>query len=386
VQTRKSIAILLSRFPYPLDKGDKLRAYHQIKQLSWYYHIHLFALQDKEVKEKDRQALEPFCRSMTVYKPRTMMRYWQVLKSLLRAEPAQVGYFYDPKCKQQWLIDIAQLKPDTLYAQLSRTALYVKDMPYHKVLDLQDAFALNYDRMQANMTGLRKWFYQREARTMRLFEQKMIPSFDACTIISDFDKSQIAVQPNQVAVVPNGVDTQFFKAKQVKPIYDILFCGNLTYIPNQQAVNYLIHELLPALVQKKPDIRMFIVGTGGEAFQQYSHANLTVGGWIEDIRQAYSLSRLFVAPLFSGAGLQNKLLEAMSMGLPCITTSIANASLLAVPDEEIILAGNVDEFVEKILSLLNDTAKQSHLSTQARHRVEKDYSWESANRVLMLLL
>jgi len=186
--------------------------------------------------------------------------------------------------------------------------------------------------------------------------------------------------------VPNGVDTQFFKAKQVKPIYDILFCGNLTYIPNQQAVNYLIHELLPALVQKKPDIRMFIVGTGGEAFQQYSHANLTVGGWIEDIRQAYSLSRLFVAPLFSGAGLQNKLLEAMSMGLPCITTSIANASLLAVPDEEIILAGNVDEFVEKILSLLNDTAKQSHLSTQARHRVEKDYSWESANRVLMLLL
>jgi glycosyltransferase involved in cell wall biosynthesis len=123
-----------------------------------------------------------------------------------------------------------------------------------------------------------------------------------------------------------------------------------------------------------------------EELKKYESNNIHLSGWHDDIRVAYASARLFVAPLFTGAGLQNKLLEAMSMKVPSITTSIVNASLHATENKEVIIANTTEEFVSKIIQLLDNPEQQIQLASQAYEFVSKKYGWDQSNQQLVDLL
>lgn len=382
---RKKIAIILSRFPYPLDKGDKLRAFHQINYIARFYDIYLYCLSDEEVKTADLEQLTPLCKEISVQRLQKATILVQMIRALLTGIPVQVGYFYSPKIKHQFQQAILDLKPDIVYCQLSRTAYYGKDLPFKKMIDLQDAFSTNYDRIQTSFRGLKKWFYKREGQCMKLFEKKMTVWFDACTIISAFDKEKIDCDPSCISVVSNGVDSIFFQPTKTEKKYDLLFSGNLSYLPNKNAVQFLAEKIAPKLVALKPGIRIHIAGASGDELKKYETTNLHVSGWLNDIREAYNETTLFVAPLFTGAGLQNKLLEAMSMGVPCIITPVTNASLLATENKHVLIANDADDFVQKIMKLLDDVSLQHQLSSNARKFIETNYTWNQANSILVSL-
>lgn len=383
---RKKIAIILSRFPYPLDKGDKLRAYHQIKYLSKFHDIYLYTLCSQPVKQNELDELNLFCKDIHTFQLNKLDILIQTFLCFVRGIPVQVGYFFSPSINKKISASIIKLKPDTVYCQLSRTAFYGKDLPFKKVIDLQDAFSTNYERIQNNYSGLLKYFYKRESQCMKAFEMKMTTWFDETTIISEFDKDKIKVIPNRIAVVSNGVDTNYFKPDTRAKTSDILFCGNLAYLPNKNAVKFLLEKIAPNLISTNPHIRIAVIGSNGEDFKKYESDHIHIHGWINDIREAYASSKIFVAPLFTGAGLQNKLLEAMSMGLPCITTSITNASLMGVEDKHLLIANDVNEFVEKIRVLLDHENMQNEISTQARIFVEENFCWDKVNEKLLKLL
>jgi glycosyltransferase involved in cell wall biosynthesis len=385
--TRKKIAILLSRFPYPLDKGDKLRAYHQIKFIAQYHDVFLYALTEEKIKDEWLNELKPFCKEMKIF----YLNKWQILMqscvAICKGYPLQVGYFFNPTIKILIDQEIAQLNPDTVYCQLSRTALYVNDLPYKKVIDFQDAFSMNYARIQKQESGFKKIFYAWESKRMQAFEKLMLQWFDACTIISAFDKANISIQPNKLEVVANGVDSNYFKPMQAEKKYDLLFLGNLSYLPNKNAVQYLVEKIMPLLSQRKANIKVNIAG--GNTLSENSSTNtpqIHYSGWVKDSRVAYAETVLFVAPLFTGAGLQNKLLEAMSMGIPCIATSIANASLHAKPNEEIMIADSAEAFVDCILYLLENEEKRRELQINASKFIQDNYTWESVNEKLLACL
>ena len=383
---RKKIAVILSRFPYPLDKGDKLRAYHQISYLSRFHDIYLYALSDETISVDTLNAVRPFCKDIHIYRLNKVGIILQIIRSFIENIPVQVGYFYSSRLYRKMHTSILSLQPDTVYCQLSRTAYYGKDLPFRNVIDFQDAFSTNYERIQNNFHGLKKFFYKREGRLMKVFEQNMAAWFDETTIISAFDKGKIEISPNHIKIVSNGVDTIYFQSKNAPKTCDLLFSGNLSYLPNRQAVMFLLEKITPKLIACKPDIRIDIVGSSGDEFRKFESANIYIRGWIEDIRESYDSARIFVAPLFTGAGLQNKLLEAMSMGLPCITTSVTNASLLAAENKQVLIANNEDEFVHKIICLLDDTELQKKLASNARNYVTANFSWELANQKLLDLL
>ncbi len=383
---RKKIAVILSRFPFPLDKGDKLRAYHQIGYLSRFHDVYVYALSNEEVDETMMKALSPFCKGIHVFRLSRSGVIVQALLSFIKNIPVQVGYFYSPRHAKKIRESIMALQPDTVYCQLSRTALYGKDLPFRKVIDLQDAFSTNYERIQNSYQGLMKYFYRRESLCMRDFEIKMIGWFDISTIISAFDKGKIQIEPNPLVVVSNGVDTSYYKSAGRTKKYDILFSGNLTYIPNKHAVKFLAEKIAPALAHLRPDIQIVIAGSSGDTLKKYESSNIQIRGWVNDMSVLYDEARIFVSPLFTGAGLQNKLLEAMSMGIPCITTAITNASLLATENEQVLLADNVDEFVSKIIVLLDDAALRQRISTNARIFIEENYNWDKVNQKLADLL
>jgi glycosyltransferase involved in cell wall biosynthesis len=383
---RKKIAVILSRFPYPLDKGDKLRAFHQIAYIAQLHDVYLYALHEEAISVQAMKALEPFCKDICLYKLNKIEIGFQILRSFITQLPVQVGYFYSRRHHKKMTQDIINVKPDTVYCQLSRTAFYGKDLPFRKVIDFQDAFSTNYERMQRTFTGVKKYFYKREGQRMKVFEKNMARWFDEATIISAFDKAKIDISPNRMMVVSNGVDTRYFHSLNAIKTCDILFAGNLSYRPNRQAVIYLLEKIAPKLIPLKPTIKIKIVGASGQEFKHFESDNIQISGWVDDIRESYDSAKIFVAPLFTGAGLQNKLLEAMSMGVPCVTTSVTNASLMATENEHVLLANNDDEFVSTIIELLNNTNLQHKLSLNARALVIENFSWEVANQKLVSLL
>jgi polysaccharide biosynthesis protein PslH len=379
------IVILLSRFPYPLEKGDKLRAYHQIKSLSESFDICLITISTFTIPQKDRQQMQVFCSQIHVLQLQKWKAVCNAGLALLGKLPLQVAYYYQSNLQNQINAIVAKCNPEIVYVQLARMAKYAIDLPFEKVLDFQDAFSLNYARSALVASFPFNFIYQLEGRRMKNFEKKLLPLFNATTIISESDK--ISVGDIFINVIRNGVDSQYFSPIQKPKIFDILFVGNLGYLPNVLAVETIVNDIFPKLFAIHKNIKILIAGANpSNKIINYANDNITILPWMPDIRDAYAQAKIFVAPLHTGAGLQNKLLEAMSMQLPCITTTICNSALHASPNQDIFIANNTQEFVDSIMKLLHDSDLQMQIGKTARKMILQKYDWVSANTILLNLL
>lgn len=401
------LLVLTSRFPYPLEKGDKLRIFHQIRELSRYHEIVLCSLAEQEVQDIDYQEVKQYCSKIFILYLNKKTVVFNILNNLLkhpfnrigaRNLPFQVAYFFNKNIKKQITQITDGEKPDHIYCQLARMAEYVRHLNLPKTLDYMDAFSMGAARRAESSYWLTKPFWKIEARKMAEYEAQLANNFDNLTIISTQDREVLDfTEKNKIQVVQNGVDTDYFKKNdtaQHTPQYHIAFVGNLGYYPNVEAAKYLVHQILPLLLTQMPDIKILIAGARPTTeMQNLSNKNVTVKGWLKDIRTAYSDAQIFVAPLFHGSGQQNKILEAMAMGLPCVTTSLVNNAILAKPNEEILIVdipydvttNRVQQeaiFAEKIINLLQNIDHQEFISKNARLFVEKKYSWEHSATML----
>ena len=384
---KEKLAIILSRFPYPLNKGDKLRAYYQIKYLSNQFDIYLFALTTEPVSQNSIDELTPYCTKIDISNISKTTTLKGIIKSLLQGYPIQVGYFFSSKIKKEIQEKINKQNIKKVYCQLSRTALYAEGLNVFKVIDFQDAFSINYLRLSQKTTFIHKLFYLREYKTMKAFEQKMFSDFDYSTIITEYDQEQLANQNKKMVVIPNGVETNYFSPIHPTRSYDIAFVGNLSYLPNKQAVLYLLEKIYPIIKKEIPTIKINIAGADTpKELYRFTNENITISGFVKDIREVYSSAKIFIAPLFTGAGLQNKLLEAMSMELPCISSEIVCQSLNASHLENIFIASTPNEFTEYTFQLLQSDELRANIGKKAREFVLSNFSWDTANKKLADLL
>jgi len=205
-------------------------------------------------------------------------------------------------------------------------------------------------------------------------------------IISKQDLYHIS-HPEQknIVVVPNGIDEYFFEKNTVAKEYDLVFVGNLSYAPNIEAATFLIKELLPRL----PNRNLLLAGatpTSEILKLAKENKNVFVSGWTEDIRDSYRKGRIFIAPMFIGTGMQNKLLEAMALGTPCITTSLANNAIQAENKVHLLVADNINNMTEAIENLEKDETLKEHLIEHARKFVKENYTWEKSAKQIHALI
>ncbi len=387
MSAKKQLAIISSRFPYPLNKGDKLRLFHQIKHLAQHFEIHLHAINEENISLEEQASVRALCAEVHLYKLNPIEQAWGIIRSIIKSEPIQVGYFYSSSIRKKIAAQLKNSQIEAVYCQLSRTAYYALDFKGASIIDYQDCFSKNYERAAAQHTGLKKIFYKREHNKMQSFEQLINRSFDAKTIISAFDREQLPFTSDSVHIIPNGVDKDFYKEQAVTKEYDILFSGNLNYQPNEQAALYIINELAPALINEQADIKICIAGnTSNNSILQAASKNIIIENKVADMRDMYARTKLFIAPLFSGAGLQNKLLEAMSMCIPCISTSVTNHSLKAQVNEEIIIADNTESFKQSIFHLLKNETERYTLASKGQTFVHEKYNWEQPNEQLVQII
>jgi sugar transferase (PEP-CTERM/EpsH1 system associated) len=374
------LAVLLSRFPYPLEKGDKLRAFHQIKELSKHHDIYLICLTDQKIQENWRTEVQKYCKELHVFKLNFFTIYFNTFRQLFTDKPFQTGYFYSASAKRKMDQLLNTIKPDHIYCQLIRTAEYVKNIHNTpKTIDYMDALGKGMHRRAEIASGIRKYLFQVEGRRLTAYENRIFDYFNHHTIISIQDKKLIQhPQQDKIHVIENGIGDEFLDyQKSPEKKYDLVFIGNLNYAPNVECAEFIVNQILPLLAEKK--LHVLICGANPSSrVQQLAQKNVEIQGWVEDIRASYVSGTIFIAPLFIGTGLQNKLLEAMALELPCITTPLANNALGAKDNESILLAETAQEFADKIMHLLeNETIAQS-IAKAGRNYVSTHFSWQQS--------
>lgn len=370
------IMIVLPRFPYPLEKGDKLRAYHQIKSLSKNNEIYLFCVSHQKVDNAHIERLKQYCKEVVVAIPNRLVSYKNVVRNFLYSKSLQIGYWDSMKARKMYKAFEKRVQPDVIYSQMVRTMPLVSRSLVPKVMDFQDALSMNTERrMDLTRPGLWHWVLHLEFKLLRSSEYNAFKIFDDLVIISESDSDAIPHKKSgNIKIIPNGVDVDYFVPQKCEKLYDIVFCGNMQYTPNVNACQYLIKQVMPLVWKEMPDTKVLLAGTSPKAsVKSLKSDNVVVSGWVDDIRTSYASSKIFVAPMQMGSGLQNKLLEAMSMGIPCVTTPIASEPL---GSNEVLVGSNATELAQHILTLLRDEQLRDTMSKNGRAFVEQHYSWD----------
>jgi polysaccharide biosynthesis protein PslH len=380
--------VITSRIPYPLEKGDKLRIFHQMKELSKNHQIYLCALHSSIKKEDELayEVLNKFCKEVHFIKLAPIQIVLSLFKSLFTGMPFQTALFTDVKAKQKVSDLINSISPNHIYCQLTRAAEYVRSENRTKTLDYMDAFSKGMERRAKNTNLFTRWVYSWEASKQKKYEKDIFSSFDSHCIITEEDQNCIDLsRKKEIKIIRNGVDFNYFIPQKAPIKYDIVFVGNMGYAPNIDAAQFLCNDILPLIKMKIPTVKILLAGAEPSlTVQNLKSETVEVSGWLKDIRTAYSESNIFIAPMRIGTGLQNKLLEAMAMNKACVTTPLANKALKA-PTNSISIGFTTQELADECILLLNNKEQNNRQALLGNNFVKDAYQWSKTTDELTKL-
>ena len=378
------ILFLTGRFPYPPIRGDQALPYNQIKQLSTRHSVTLLSLFERASELEAIKELSPYCeRIETVLLP-SWRPYLNVLLGSYRRVPLQVQYYWVPEFDKKLTQLVVQKRFDIAHVVLSRLAPYGDRLPgVPKILDMIDALSLNMQRRSESESIWRSWFFAEEARRMRRFELEVCRTYDRVLVVSETDRDHIGA--DNVTVVPAGVDMEELPSVARYSDPTVLFTGNLGYPPNQDAVRFLICDILPLLRLVRPDVRIKIVGANPPADLMRLakvYPEVEIVGFVPDLKPFFLRAHVAVCPLRTGgAGQHRKVIEAMACGVPVIASPLITG-IAARPDKEILRAANASEFVAQIRLVLEKPDIARQLSWNARRLVSEKYTWDRSVALL----
>jgi len=379
--------MLVSRFPYPLEKGDKLRAFHQLKELQKYFDVTLFAVSSEPVPIEHYDIVKKYCSEVVIHLQNPLEKIWNIGRAAANGNPYQVGYFHSSKGQAIVKQLLKENSFNHIYCQLIRMTEFVKnEHTIPKTLDYMDALSTGIQRRIEQQPFYKKWLFKSEAKRLKRYESLMFDFFENRTIISKQDQ-QLIMHPKakDIVCIPNGIDEQFFEEIEQTKTHDFVFVGNMSYPPNVEAIAYIAEKILPQF----PDRKLLVSGSSPSKRVKkiaLENAQIELTGWVDDIRSSYVAGKIFLAPMMIGTGMQNKLLEAMAMGVPCITTPLANNPIGTIANKEILVASTPEQFKSAIETLLNDTSKYAEIRQNARSFVEQNHRWEETTKRLVELI
>jgi glycosyltransferase involved in cell wall biosynthesis len=374
--------VLTPRFPYPVIGGDRLRIYQLCKVLSRHYSLSLLSLCDSR---EELMAPIPsdgvFDRVERVYLPR-----WRsiinVILALPGTTPLQVAY-YDSAAFGSRVGELIA-GHDVCLSHLIRAGDYTRNFSGHiRILEMTDAISLNYMRVRAigKKRNIKSWIYSIEASRLLCYEREVVSDFDLVTLVSEKDREFLLERKcaDHVLVCSNGVNVnEFHYSERTKGKLVIAFIGNITSMQNLDACLHFVEDIMP-LLRKRLDIVFRVVGKINESdathLRQFDGVEVT--GGVDSIPEAVSDAWIGVCPVRIGAGVQNKVLEYMALGLPTITSTVGLEGFSAVPGYDVLVADSADDYLHHMLKLNEDTAFGLQLARNARKYVEKNHDWSS---------
>jgi glycosyltransferase involved in cell wall biosynthesis len=234
--------------------------------------------------------------------------------------------------------------------------------------------------------GPRKAYDYLNHLKLRAEEERSWREVDACALTSPIDEAtlRMAFPEVRTAVVPNAVDTCFFSpGESARDPQTMLFYGTLSYFPNLDGLLFFLREVMPILRRKNPELRLRIVGASPpEALRRYESPDVTFTGFVPDLRVELERAGVVVAPLRIGGGTRLKVLEAMAMAAPLVSTTLGAEGLSVTHGRELLLADTAESFASEIVRVLSDKELATELGRGGRRLVEQSYDWRASARAL----
>lgn len=369
-----------NRFPYPPYRGDKLKIFHLARILSQHHELHLITfLQD----ERDRQylpELEKYFQNIHLIPLSKAQSYLNCLKAVFSPKPFQTHYFKSAAMAEAIFKLHQQAHFDAIHVQHLRMAQYwadINDIP--RILDLPDAYSLYWKRRIKALSGIHKWFAGIEQKRVYRYEQ-ILKKYDLTLVCSKEDRNYLATehQLKTIDILPNGVDTESFggDGHNYQQHQIILFTGNMDYAPNVDAVVYFSKEIFPTIRQHFPDTKFVIAGQRPvKKVLELAGAAIEVTGFVKDLSALYRQAAIVVAPLRFGAGTQNKVLEAMAMGVPVVSGTVGFEGLNIQSGEGVVLATSTETFTESCCQLLADHSLREKVGKTGKAKISENFAW-----------
>ena len=379
-KVKKKILVLTPRFPYPVIGGDRLRIFEICRELSKTYSLTLLSLcENKNEIVMNIPNDGVFSSIHRVLLPK-WNSYLNCLLALPTTTPLQVAYYKSTKFSQ--LVDELSLEHDLILPHLIRMADYVKNIDKPKVLEMTDAISMNYSRVieTKNNAGLKGYIYKIEQSRLNRYEKEIPHNFDHSVFVSQFDKDFLFTTSDEcyqnILVCSNGVDLSSLPYDFSPRTKEVVFIGNMFSAQNFDAAMWFAKECLPVL-RKHGDYIFKVIGRiKPEGEQKLKRIDgVVVTGAVNNVVPHARGAIAGICSVRLAAGVQNKILEYMALGLPSITTATGLEGLDSLPEQDILIADTPDEFTQQILRIDNDAEFAKFLSVNAFNYVQNSHSW-----------
>lgn len=378
------ILFLSGWFPFPTDNGSKLRIYNLLKGLSSAHDISLLAFTQNEDYHNHLQVLLEFCQKIEVlpwkeYNPKSK----QAILGYLDLRPRSIVDTYSSRMAQRIQEELSQGRPyDLVIASEITMASYYNQFEGIPAIFEDIELANVYDRFNNSRSVIKKLLCSLNWLKVRNFIGNLTKGFQACTVVSTVEKTileRILPANQPIHIIPNCVDIERynFNSRQSEPD-TLIFTGSLAYNANYDAVHFFLRDILPHVKQAVPGVKFSITGkTGGRHIPSKlkpDHVNIV--GFVDDVKPLIANSCASVVPLIEGGGTRLKILEALALGTPVISTSKGAEGLELQRECHILIADTPQDFTAATIQLLSNPGLRDRLSKNGRRFVQENYDWK----------
>lgn len=379
-----------------MDDGLKIRAFHTIRELVNKDHkVTLVCF----IKDNDYKNVKNLKKELDIDLNYVKLDITifnlipRIYHTLFSRYPYYMRSMYQKDFKKMLKTILIDSSFDLAYIYDRSMILYVNeisDLP--KILDSVDSQSLNsLSGLKSSDNIVHKIFWYISYIKSKNLEKSIYSLYNHVITISERDAEQLRNISNlKILSIPSGVDLSYFKPSNVEKIpYSLTFLGAMDAFSNQQAVFYFINEIVPTIKQSFPSLKLFIIGRNppDEILKLHDNINTFVMGYIEDIRSYIDKSEIIISPLKMASGLQTKILVAMAMNKPIISTNESIGEIINVIDgNDIIIASNNKEFAQKIINLFSNKDLLNETGKYGRDIIKENYSWDSLGNKLNIII
>lgn len=388
----RDLLFLVHRIPYPPNKGDKIRSFNILRHLAQHWRIHLGAFVDDAGDWQYVDALREYCVELHLRPLRPLQARLRSIAGFWQGEPLTVPYYHDSSMRA-WVEDMRLRSGlDTVLVFSSAMAQYVIDGRWssrRRVIDFVDVDSDKWRQYAQASRGPMGWVYRREASTLLEFERMVAARFDASAFVSAREAALFhGLAPEsegKITYFSNGVDLDYFDpdASYADPYQKdariVVFTGAMDYWANVNAVEWFAHAIWPRIRQALPTAEFYIVGSRPTQRVQAlgGLAGVHVTGSVADIRPYLAHAQVAVAPMRIARGVQNKVLEAMAMAIPVVTTTAGFEGIEADVGQDLLVRDDAEGFAAEVIELFRSDRREQ-IRQAGRRCVERNYSWDAA--------